>query len=64
MLHAQFGSHEILILGLAPRETLGDTGVSQRDAPRANGATAASTIASTTTTTSSTPGQAPGVHEP
>ena len=29
MLHAQFGSHEMLILGLALRETLGDTGVSQ-----------------------------------
>jgi hypothetical protein len=28
MLHAQFGSHEMLILGLALRETLGDTGVS------------------------------------
>jgi hypothetical protein len=29
MLHAQFGSHEMLILGLVLRETLGDTGVSQ-----------------------------------
>jgi hypothetical protein len=29
MLHAHFGSHEMLILGLALRETLGDTGVSQ-----------------------------------
>jgi hypothetical protein len=29
MLHAQFGSHEMLISGLALRETLGDTGVSQ-----------------------------------
>jgi hypothetical protein len=29
MLHAQFGSHEMLILGLILRETLGDTGVSQ-----------------------------------
>jgi hypothetical protein len=29
MLHAQFGSHEMLILGLALRETLGDTRVSQ-----------------------------------
>jgi hypothetical protein len=28
MLHAQFGSREMLILGLALRETLGDTGVS------------------------------------
>jgi hypothetical protein len=28
MLHAQFGSHEMLILGLALRETLGDTWVS------------------------------------
>jgi hypothetical protein len=29
MLHAQFGSHKMLILGLALRETVGDTGVSQ-----------------------------------
>jgi hypothetical protein len=29
MLHAQFGSHEMLILRLALRETLGDTRVSQ-----------------------------------
>jgi hypothetical protein len=29
MFHAQFGSHEMLILGLALREILGDTGVSQ-----------------------------------
>jgi hypothetical protein len=29
MLHAQIGSHEMLTLGLALRETLGDTGVSQ-----------------------------------
>jgi hypothetical protein len=29
MLHAQFGPHEMLTLGLALRETLSDTGVSQ-----------------------------------
>jgi hypothetical protein len=45
------------------RDALGETRDEGGDAPRADGATTASTIASCTTT-SSTPGQAPGVHEP
>jgi hypothetical protein len=28
MLHAQFGLHEMMVLGLALRKALGDTGVS------------------------------------
>jgi hypothetical protein len=36
--HAQFGSHKMMVLGLALRETLGDTGVSHCVGRRLNAA--------------------------